>query len=66
MYRDSDQLNVAVQAGSRMVIIGDDGSISGARNIQRISRVINQECCLPCRELLSGTGRRGELLQLPN
>jgi transketolase len=32
LYRGSDQLNAAAQAGSRMVIIGDDGGLSGARN----------------------------------
>ena len=32
LYRGSDQLNAAAQAGSKMVIIGDDGGLSGARN----------------------------------
>ncbi|OGX08737.1 MAG: hypothetical protein A2Z88_04980 [Omnitrophica WOR_2 bacterium GWA2_47_8] len=32
LYRGSDQLNAVAQAGSRMVIIGDDGGLSGARN----------------------------------
>jgi transketolase len=32
LYRASDQLNAAAQAGSRMIIIGDDGGLSGGRN----------------------------------
>jgi len=32
LYRGADQLNAAAQAGSKMVIIGDDGGLSGARN----------------------------------
>jgi len=32
LYRGSDQLNATAQAGSKMVIIGDDGGLSGARN----------------------------------
>jgi len=32
LYRGSDQLHAAAQAGSRMIIIGDDGGLSGARN----------------------------------
>jgi len=32
LYRGSDQLHAAAQAGSRMVIIGDDGGLSGAKN----------------------------------
>lgn len=31
-YRSSDQLNAIAQAGSRMVIVTDDGGLSGARN----------------------------------
>ncbi|MBT9164727.1 MAG: Transketolase [candidate division WS2 bacterium] len=32
LYRGSDQLHAAAQAGSRMVIVGDDGGLSGAGN----------------------------------
>lgn len=32
LYRGSDQLHVGAQAGSKMVIVGDDGGLSGARN----------------------------------
>lgn len=32
LYRGSDQLHAAAQAGSRMIIIGDDGGLSGAKN----------------------------------
>jgi transketolase len=32
LYRASDQLHTAAQAGSKMIIVGDDGGLSGARN----------------------------------
>jgi len=32
LYRGSDQLHAAAQSGSRMIIVGDDGGLSGARN----------------------------------
>lgn len=32
LYRGSDQLHIAAQAGSKMVIVGDDGGLSGALN----------------------------------